>query len=273
MKNMKTTSLVLLCFAALCSAFAEGPDPAVRRISREEFKNLSGSQRRDYLEKLFEINHGGLVNKAGTGKGAIRIVMSIKGFDSKLLNEKLTFIDKIMKWPVAITNGEAVTVSTAKAALKQYGANLGVFVIEADNVPNLLSAPEEGWTIVNVKALKAGGGTANTINKRITKEILRGLCLSTGCANIGGVMQPIRSQSELDLLSAYDFPLSARGYISQSISAFGVEPRIQKSYKVACQEGWAPMPTNEFQKAIWDKTHSIPTKPLKIEFDPKTDTK
>ena len=25
------------------------------------------------------------------------------------------------------------------------------------------------------------------------------------------------------------------------------------SYKVACEEGWAPAPTNDFQKAIWEK--------------------
>ena len=31
----------------------------------------------------------------------------------------------------------------------------------------------------------------------------------------------------------------------------------------------APAPTNEFQKAVWDKVHAIPQNPMKIEFDPK----
>jgi hypothetical protein len=47
-----------------------------------------------------------------------------------------------------------------------------------------------------------------------------------------------------------------------------VAPRIVP-YKLACEEGWAPAPTNEYQKAIWDETHAIPANPMKIEFDPK----
>jgi len=35
------------------------------------------------------------------------------------------------------------------------------------------------------------------------------------------------------------------------------------------EEGWAPAPTNEYQKIVWDKVHAIPQKPMKIEFDPK----
>ena len=35
--------------------------------------------------------------------------------------------------------------------------------------------------------------------------------------------------------------------------------------------GWAPQPTNEVQRAIWDKVHAIPDKPLTIEFNPKKD--
>jgi len=36
----------------------------------------------------------------------------------------------------------------------------------------------------------------------------------------------------------------------------------------ACQEGWAPAPTNDIQKAIWNEVRQLPAKPIKIEFDP-----
>ena len=39
----------------------------------------------------------------------------------------------------------------------------------------------------------------------------------------------------------------------------------------ACREGWASAPTNDVQKAIWDKVRAIPDKPLTIEYDPKKD--
>ena len=41
------------------------------------------------------------------------------------------------------------------------------------------------------------------------------------------------------------------------------------TYRQACQEGWAPAPKNDEQKAIWNQVHAIPDKPIKIEFDPK----
>ena len=49
----------------------------------------------------------------------------------------------------------------------------------------------------------------------------------------------------------------------------GVAVRRRVSYRKACQEGWAPAPTNDIQKAIWDKVHAVPATPMKIEFDPK----
>ena len=55
------------------------------------------------------------------------------------------------------------------------------------------------------------------------------------------------------------------------IGALGIRPVVQATYKKACQEGWAPAPTNDVQKAIWEKVHAIPDKPITIEFDPKKD--
>ena len=42
------------------------------------------------------------------------------------------------------------------------------------------------------------------------------------------------------------------------------------TYAAACRMGWAPPPTNDIQRVIWDKVHAVPAKPMKIEFDPKT---
>ena len=42
-------------------------------------------------------------------------------------------------------------------------------------------------------------------------------------------------------------------------------------YRQACKEGRAPVPTNDVQRAIWNKVHQIPDSPLVIEFDPKRD--
>ena len=53
------------------------------------------------------------------------------------------------------------------------------------------------------------------------------------------------------------------------LAAMNVTPKVRITYKKACEEGWAPAPTNEFQKAIWEKVHAAPKNPMKIKFDPK----
>ena len=49
----------------------------------------------------------------------------------------------------------------------------------------------------------------------------------------------------------------------------GVTKSKMTTYLKACQEGWAPAPTNDYQKAIWEETRKLPEKPLQIKFDPK----
>ena len=82
-------------------------------------------------------------------------------------------------------------------------------------------------------------------------------------------MQPISSIAELkkiktdnimrDMIDAIRLNLNAKGLTTFSIT----------SYKKACEEGWAPAPTNDIQKAIWDKIHAMPTAPIKIKPETK----
>ena len=53
----------------------------------------------------------------------------------------------------------------------------------------------------------------------------------------------------------------------------GVLPAQRATYLKACEEGWAPAPTNDVQKAIWEKVHAMPTEPLKIKPETKKQEK
>ena len=53
-----------------------------------------------------------------------------------------------------------------------------------------------------------------------------------------------------------------------NVRKLGVAVRRRVSYHKACEERWAPAPTNDIQRAIWDKVHAIPDKPITIKFDP-----
>ena len=45
---------------------------------------------------------------------------------------------------------------------------------------------------------------------------------------------------------------------------YGIKTLTIASYRTACHYGWAPAPTNDVQRAIWQKVHEMPAAPLKI---------
>jgi hypothetical protein len=57
------------------------------------------------------------------------------------------------------------------------------------------------------------------------------------------------------------------------MSHWGIERAERMTYEVACREGFAPAPTNDIQKAIWERIKADkergPTNPLKIPMPKK----
>ena len=47
----------------------------------------------------------------------------------------------------------------------------------------------------------------------------------------------------------------------RAMEASRIAPIRRTTYKVACEEGWAPPPTNEFQRAIWDAAKAATNAP------------
>ena len=82
-------------------------------------------------------------------------------------------------------------------------------------------------------------------------------------------MQTVLKSTDLDKLLTDGFTFDMASSINENLQAMGIFPMRKITYVKACQEGWAPAPTNEYQKAIWDRVHSAPKNPMKIEFDPK----
>ncbi len=64
------------------------------------------------------------------------------------------------------------------------------------------------------------------------------------------------------------FTLAARDEVRRLLPEVGFEPAVVATYLTACREGWAPAPTNAFQKAIWERALSEkergPTNPIRI---------
>lgn len=160
------------------------------------------------------------------------------------------------------------TATTKKAELK---AQLVVFLVDCDKSPlTLLNAPEEGWAIVNVNAITKDAKNDVFRAARLRKEMIRGFFSVAGsmCSQYpNSTMRYIGKPSDLDkIVEEYPVDVLMRSY--DNLKAMGVTPVQLSTYKRACQSGWAPAPTNDVQKKIWQEVHSAPSNPLRIEFDP-----
>ena len=257
--------LAMLSLGVAVNAESGVPDPRTKELTRDEVMALPKEQRREYMQKLIAIKSGGPVKKPGTGKGSLKIISSVAGVDSAFMDKALKTAWKILKIDMSVVPGKAVTIATAKESLKAYGAQAGVFVVEDDVLPRLLTAPEEGWGIVNVKKCAASPNESrDKVMQRVRKEIIRAMVLASGAGNSGNVMQSVTNLESLDGILVEAVPLQARAAMLSHLANLGIEPVHIASYLKACQEGWAPAPTNDVQKAIWDKVHALPTEPMKI---------
>ena len=245
-------------------------DPRVKELTRQEVMALPKNLRQQYMQKLVAIKSGGLVSKEGTGKGSLKIITSIPEVDSSLMTNVLAKAHRVLKIDISIVNGEAVTIETAKESLKKHNAQAGVFVVKNPSLPRLMIAPEEGWGIVNVtKCSDAENDNTTNVAARVRKEILRALALASGAGNSGNVMQPVVDLKSLDEIMVEALPLQARNAMLSHLSKLGIEPVYETSYFKACKEGWAPVPTNDVQKAIWEQVKAEkergPTNPITIQ--------
>lgn len=219
---------------------------------------------------------GGRIRKEGSARGWLVYLNVQKKVDAKDLQRAIGIIDKSVKVQVKMETLASVNLVNPKDDIAKAGGTIGVVIVEDANLPALLTAPEEGWAIINVTKLADACDDAAKLASRVRKEMLRAFGLVGGCAFMGRgqmVLTNIATPVELDEMRFEDFGIDAQNALANSLPARGVMPWIEATYRKACKEGWAPTPTNEYQKVIWDKVHELPTKPIKIEFDPKTDTK
>ena len=165
--------------------------------------------------------------------------------------------------------GEALAEGRAAA---RESCGVVMLVDGAEDAPLVTAYPEERLALVNMTALLKGVGGSGVRQDRVEKLAWRAIGHLVGCGAPDGytcVMKPVRNMAELDAMpNKFIHPATffkARPYFDMC----GVTPARKGTYESACQQGWAPAPTNDVQKAIWEKVHAVPATPMKIEFDPK----
>ena len=196
----------------------------------------------------------------------VRIVDGQREVPRKTIDEAAQSIKNALSFPVEVVDG-----TSAPEALADGRAGVAVFLDGRDGAPTLLAAPDSGWAAVGVKALKAGDPTDQVFHARVRKEVWRAFAYAFGVGHesVPSVLRPIYSLGELEAMDAEcPSPISLDA-ITKCAARRGISRFRYVSYHQACREGWAPAPTNDAQRAVWEQVKADkergPTNPIKIE--------
>ena len=208
--------------------------------------------------KIIRISTGGMIWQPFTGTGRLSIVNK----QTDIAQSALELIKPAIM--------EETHINIVFENENNRGA-LCIIVEDVETNPALTIFPEENLARVNIRPLKAQGISSEKLAARVRKEILRAFAYIAGGATSPAaisLMGKVSTPSDLDLLREV-IPNEVEMRFPQYLEKIGVKPYRSVPYRLACEEGWAPAPTNDLQKAIWDKVHEPPKTPMKIEFDPK----
>lgn len=238
--------------------------------TKEELSKMTPAEKKAAILALAHKKYGGQVIKPGTGSGVIKIVNSQADIGLDATKVMVNGFEARFHYNVEVVNGDSSSVATATADLQKNDANVAVYIVSADGLPRVLVSPEEGWVIINAKALVGGKAGKEELESRLAKETIRSLFFIGGLGQAAGVpiMKSVTYAIDLDTISNSAVMGDAAKRFELVLPSFGLTPKVVKNYRVAVQEGWAPKPADADQQAIWDEIRSLPSKPIKIEFDP-----
>ena len=205
---------------------------------------------------------GGRIVRPGTLVGRV-VCVNCRGAVAKdVLSESATAFAAIAKIRVDVEDGEFAWPSPAVAG------DASLFVVDDAALPPLVSAPESRWAMVNVSPLRNGRGVEPAyFAARVRKELTRGFALLAGAQNSSfqnSLVGCVTNSVQLDTFADSRLPVDVVKRFAQYVRGYGIKPAEEVTYLQAIKEGWAPAPTNDVQKAIWEKVHALPTEPMKI---------
>lgn len=218
--------------------------------------------------RSFEEATGGFLKRHSKKTRKIHFINAQKRASDALIESARAKLDNALRVEIAMTTG------TFDLSNPKVEGELSLYIVDDEKLPMSLLSPEARWGMVNVAPLAKGRGEKpQFFEARVRKEIAR-----IGCLTYGGIGSDykqnllgfVKDAEALDNFATDDLPIDGIQRCERYLKDLGVRQWSRVTYRKACQQGWAPAPTNEYQKAIWDEVHTVPEKPLKIEFDPAT---
>lgn len=218
---------------------------------------------------------GGMVTKPQSGN-VLRIVSTQKTIDLSVIKSVAEDLNRGIRIGLDVSTMEPskCAIADAEKVLKTPNTGVAVLVVEDDKLPVSLCAPENAWAILNVKTLNDDMPPKEVYDVRVRKELIRAIANAFNAGqsyNKPSVMDPVYTKVDLDALKPLVLDPEAMSKILAAAKMRGINPVRSANYRQAAMEGWAPEPTNDVQRAIWKEVHELPSNPIKIKYDPKTD--
>ena len=252
----------MICLATMCLASTLALADA-KQVPVKDGKPTSKEER---IARV-----GGLLPRPGTPTGKIVFVNNQKAVpveDLKATQERNSLkLRGLCHW----TNDVPATVESAASVKQGLKANFALFIVDDAKLPMSLIAVEDKWAFVNIAPLKGSGVDGELLRQRAKNELARvfgGLCGGMSSQFKSKLMNTVDSPKDLNGCTD-ELPVDTTAKMMQYVELRGCKPLQLAPYSRACREGWAPPPTNDVQRAIWEKVHAIPDNPMKIEYDPK----
>lgn len=276
MKKLITVAVVLTAAWAAFAAHKLTPEQEAKmKEARARLEAMTPEERAAYRAERAMKRFGGWMVKPASGKGRVAYVNTTKKVSGDFLRKTVFDIEDLVQCSIVVQESDAkITAENASREVFRAKSEIVVFVVENENLPTMLVAPESDWAILNVTPLGKDSPDEKKFLFRVEKEVWRifaHVCGAADSADTSCVLSPVSGLEDLDAMPSKFFCPEPQASLRRHMTHSGIEPYTRSTYLQACREGWAPAPTNDAQKAIWDKVRAIPQKPLKIEFDEKRD--
>jgi len=196
---------------------------------------------------------GGMVRKT-EGSGRIVYANLQQTVSTKDISKTMNVLGKYLRVHIDTLDANAEAVKDINKYLLDNKAKAVVLVVDNQADPTILVAPEEKWAKLNIGKIKD-----KNVKSRTQMELLRTFCYL--CGGIGSDYQNpltgyIGNPTQLDDSPIAELPIDVVNRFTPYLKQLGVVPYVEATYRKACREGWAPAPTNETQKAIWDSVNA-----------------
>lgn len=241
---MKKIIIMSIVFSLSCAGWSATKVPATNYT-------VNAVMRTNMLTKT-----GGFIKKAGAGP-KVTFVNVQKRIPVKEFASVEARWEQILRIPHQIID-QGTTTDAVKLAMemsKNSAYAVVIVVTDQAGLPSLLVAPESRWAVVNVAALEPDSATAEILASRLRKEMSRAYGYTMGAINTSlpaCVLKPIFGVQDLDAIKYEYVGVEAAVKVLNQARKMGIEPVSATTYRKAVEEGWAPMPTNQWQRAVWE---------------------